>query len=58
LALAEGMTLGSYIRSRLLPRARTLSKGDVRVWMQAAIAKLYASLNRIGKQHQPALPMR
>lgn len=47
LALAEGLTLGSYIRSTLLPRARTLSRRRPRV-DEAAIAKLYASLNRIG----------
>ena len=45
--LAEGLTLGSYIRSTLLPRARTLSRRRPRV-DEAAIAKLYASLNRIG----------
>jgi hypothetical protein len=39
LALAEGLTLGSYIRSTLLPRARTLSRRRPRV-DEAAIAKL------------------
>ena len=47
LALAEGLTLGSYIRSTLLPKARTLSRRRPRV-DEAAIAKLYATLNRIG----------
>jgi uncharacterized protein (DUF1778 family) len=47
LARAEGLTLGSYIRSTLLPRAKTLSRRRPRV-DEAAIAKLYGNLNRIG----------
>ena len=47
LAQAEGLTLGSYIRSSLLPKVRTLSRRRPRV-DEAAISKLYATLNRIG----------
>lgn len=47
LALADGLTLSSYCRTRLLKDVKTLSRRRPRV-DEAAIAKLYASLNRIG----------
>jgi uncharacterized protein (DUF1778 family) len=47
LAQADGLTLGSYIRASLLPKVRTLSRRRPRA-DEAAIATLYATLNRIG----------
>lgn len=47
LAEAQGLTVGSYIRSSLLPKVKTLSRRRPRA-DEAAIAKLYASLNRLG----------
>jgi hypothetical protein len=47
LAQGEGLTLGSYIRSSLLAKVKTQSRRRPRA-DEAAIAKLYATLNRIG----------
>ncbi len=46
-AQAEGLTLGSYIRTSMLKKVTTHSRRRPRV-DEAAIAKLYATLNRIG----------
>jgi hypothetical protein len=47
LAQAEGLTFGSYIRTCLLKDVKTHSRRRPRA-DEAAIAKLYATLNRIG----------
>lgn len=46
-AQAEGMTLSSYIRTSMLKKVKTHSRRRPRA-DEAAIAKLYATLNRIG----------
>jgi hypothetical protein len=46
-AQADGLTFGSYVRTHLLKDVKTRSRRRPRA-DEAAIAKLYATLNRIG----------